>query len=465
MSRSRAPAEDGGTTTSSRRDEAPGVVIFAAGGARRLALGPGQRIVLGRSSSADVALDDRSLSRRHAALSRDASGGYALEDLGSRNGTRVRGVALEPGVPTRLEPGDHAEIGDALLVVSAERLPSRPSELPAAGPSPSGADAWRSLDRILPLVARGTISVLLLGETGVGKEVTARALHEASPRRGAPFLAIHCAALPEGLLEAELFGFERGAFTGATAQKPGLLESAEGGTVFLDEIGEVPLATQAKLLRVLETRAVARLGSLKPRTIDVRFVSATNRPLDEMVRLGTFRGDLYYRLAGVALQVPSLRARMADVARLARRFADEAALAAKVPARGFTGAALACLEAYAWPGNVRELRNVVECAVLLADGAPLAPEHLPPHVRDGAHVVRASIGAPPASAPSPVPAPASAKTLRAEREALERRRILDALDANGGNQTRAAQALGMGRRTLIDRMAAWNLPRPRKGRP
>ncbi len=302
------------------------------------------------------------------------------------------------------------------------------------------------LYRLVERVAPGDLTVLVQGETGSGKELVADALHQGSPRRGAPLVKLNCGALPEALLESELFGHERGAFTGAAAAKPGLLESAQGGTVFLDEIGDIPPAMQVKLLRVLEDRRVTRVGALKPRSIDVRFVAATHRDLEADAAAGRFRLDLYYRLSGITLTVPPLRERPSEIAPLARGFAGPAVLSPD---------ALALLERYHWPGNVRELRNVMERAVLLCGGLTIEREHLPAEKLTTAVAV-----APPAPA---APAPAGER-LRRDVAAVERQHILDALARCAGNQTEAARLLGVSRRTLSTKLDVYGIARPRKGR-
>jgi DNA-binding NtrC family response regulator len=244
-------------------------------------------------------------------------------------------------------------------------------------------------------------------------------------------VCINCAALSEPLLESELFGHERGAFTGATGAKPGLLETAPGGTVFLDEVGELPAALQAKLLRVIETRELTRVGSVRPRQIDVRFIAATNRDLEAEVARGTFRRDLFFRLNGMTLSLPPLRARPREIPVLCRLFLKELSGAAgrKTPPR-LTAEALAQLCAHGWPGNVRELRNAIERALLLAPGDEIGIEHLP------------------GAAPAPVG---------------ERERILAVLAACAGNQSRAARELGISRKVLLARLDAYGVKRPRKG--
>jgi DNA-binding NtrC family response regulator len=302
----------------------------------------------------------------------------------------------------------------------------------------------------------------LLGETGVGKEVLAEVVHRRSPRHGAPFLRLNCAALSETLLESELFGHEKGAFTGAAQAKPGLLETADGGTVFLDEIGELSAAMQVKLLRVLEDRKVTRVGALAARSIDVRFVAATNRDLEAEVQRGAFRQDLFFRLSGITLTIPPLRERRAEIEPLARLFAARSAAQLGRPAPGISRAALDALVRHSWPGNVRELRNVMERAVVLAEADEITPDHLLlPSAKP------AETRAAPSAAPAVDPAPAAAggagaAGLRAELDAIERQRILDALAAAAGNQTQAAAALGMSRRTFIARLDEYGIPRPRK---
>jgi two-component system, NtrC family, response regulator AtoC len=302
--------------------------------------------------------------------------------------------------------------------------------------------AMQRLYQLARQVAIGTISVLILGETGAGKEVLAQTIHSASNRAARPFLRLNCAALNETLVESELFGHEKGAFTGAVQAKPGLLETAEGGTVFLDELGELSPATQAKLLRVIETREVTRVGGLKPRAIDVRFVSATNKELEQEVQSRRFRQDLYFRLNGVILTLPPLRERVSEIAELARRFAREVAGQLGKACPQFSSEALAALARYAWPGNIRELRNTVERAVLLCDGLHIQLQDLPTE-RMNLAGSKASIQ-PPAS-------------LEASNE---RERIVQALRDCAGNQSRAAKLLGMSRRTLVTRLKDYGIERP-----
>ena len=281
--------------------------------------------------------------------------------------------------------------------------------------------------------ARSEATVLVIGESGTGKERVARLVHDESARAVGPLVAISCAALTESLLEAELFGHARGAFTGATHERPGLLEAAAGGTLFLDEIGEMPLGMQAKLLRALQEREVRRVGENHHRPIDVRVVAATNRPLAEEVAAGRFRKDLYYRLRVVELTVPPLRERREDILPLARVFLVDAARQAERSAPGLGADVADQLQRHDWPGNVRELRNAMERVVALSRGARVELEDLPEDVR------------------AALPAPSLTGAVRTLEE-LEREYILAVLTRNAGNRTRTAQDLGIGATTLYRKL-------------
>jgi transcriptional regulator with PAS, ATPase and Fis domain len=313
--------------------------------------------------------------------------------------------------------------------------------------------------------AASNISVLILGETGAGKEVLARQIHNLSPRAKKAFLAINCACLPEHLIESELFGYEKGAFTGAGATKPGLLESANEGTVFLDEIGELSMAVQARLLRVLETKEVMRVGSVKTRAIDVRFLAATNRNLELESQSGRFRQDLFFRLNGISLTLPPLRERQDEIQPLAMLFLDQFSRELKRSSPGLSPQTLEILRSYAWPGNVRELRNMMERALILCDGDELLPRHLPldrMRPQPVAPVTFVSLPVPPALAVPPVPVVPDAVKTPTERLASEKARVVEALARCAGNQSRAARFLGISRRTLITRLDNYGIPRPQK---
>jgi hypothetical protein len=363
----------------------------------------------------------------------DEAARCAARELSSR--LAAWGVRAQVGFASY--PGDgtsRSALERAAVAALGEVRPDRPPG--ADAPSPTA-----ELDAVVERVASSPISVLLLGETGVGKEVMARAIHARSPRAKAPFLGINCAAFSEALFESELFGHERGAFTGADRAKPGLLEAAEGGTVFLDEVGEMPLSLQPKLLRVLERREVLRVGSLRAKPIDVRIVSATNLDLETEVSARRFRQDLYFRLNGVAITIPPLRERVAAIEPLARHFLEDAAASlGRGPAPRLSTDALDALRAHDWPGNIRELRNVVERALVLCAGSTIRRDDLQLAVR---------------------PAPEVSASAGAAGDGDERQQIVEALERCVGNQTYAAEMLGISRRTLVARISKYGIPRPR----
>ncbi|HVG93176.1 MAG TPA: sigma-54 dependent transcriptional regulator, partial [Planctomycetota bacterium] len=283
-------------------------------------------------------------------------------------------------------------------------------------------------------------TVLILGESGTGKELVAQALHRAGPRRNRPFIPLNCAALAEGVLESELFGHERGAFTGAVARRKGRFEAADGGTLFLDEVGDMPVASQAKLLRALESGEIVRVGSNDPVRVNVRLIAATNKDLRQAVEDGRFREDLYFRLRVVTIDLPPLRERLADVPLLAMQFLRQSAERHGRPARSFSREALDLLLRYRWPGNVRELRNVVEAMVLMSRDPVLAPDTVPLYARE------ANRG------------PDSLKSLSGLKlDEVERVLVTNTLRDVGGNRERAASLLGISERTLYRKIREYGL--------
>jgi transcriptional regulator with GAF, ATPase, and Fis domain len=300
---------------------------------------------------------------------------------------------------------------------------------------------WRDVLAQATKVAQADTTVLITGESGTGKEVLARFIHRGSARKDGPFVALNCAALPDTLLEAELFGHEKGAFTGAMASRPGRLEQAAGGVLFLDEVGEMSPAVQAKLLRVLQEREYQRVGGTRTLKADIRVLAATNRDLEAGIARGTFREDLYYRLAVFEIPLPPLRERPEDVLVLADAFLEEIGATIGRPAAGVSAEARERLVAHAWPGNVRELHNALERAVILCEGGLISSEHLP------FGVASAVKPATPAAAPAAPQAKATATLQETEREMIR-----DALARAGQNKSKAARLLGLTRAQLRSRI-------------
>jgi DNA-binding NtrC family response regulator len=409
------------------------ILVITETGLSSHVLPPSGEVLIGRGNDCGLQIDHASISRRHALLHLGPP--LSVEDLGSKNGTSVRGARIDAGTQVDFAPDDLIVAGTVTLIVQG-RLDVGPSTRPQR-------DAMTRIDALVERIAPSSINVLVLGDTGVGKEVMARRIHALSQRRDGPFSGISCAALSPQLLESELFGHERGAFTTAVATKEGLLEAAGGGTVFLDEIGDLPTSLQGKLLRVIEERVVLRVGSVKPRPIDVRFIAATNRDLHADMEAGAFRQDLYFRLAGVTIEIPPLRERKRQIAELAKIFVTDACKREGIEqAPELTSEAIDWLEGHDWPGNVRELRNMMDRAVLLAEDGKIAVDQIASEIKRSG------------TKPRPL-----------EEYEDERERIIAALEQCGGNQTRAAKLLGIARRTLIKRLDAYGLPRPQKQMP
>jgi DNA-binding NtrC family response regulator len=390
-----------------------------------------RRVLIGQSPACDVQLSDRSVSRRHAAFESDP-GGVRLVDLGSRNGTWVGRLRIRD---TYVNDGEVVRFGDASVrletdgVMHALSASEEVSFHRCIGASPE----MRRLYPLLQRIAATDVPVLIEGETGTGKEVVAEAIHEASPRSGGPFVVLDCTTVSSSLLEAELFGHERGAFTGAVSARVGLFEEANGGTLFIDEIGDLDVSLQAKLLRALERKEVRRVGSSNTVKLDVRILAATRRDLDREVQARRFRDDLFYRLAVARIELPPLRKRQGEVAFLTRFFwlkmgGDEASLSPDVVQR---------FEGYDWPGNVRELANAVARQLALGDF------QVPVRTGEFAALQSGPVDAIDRIVRSGQPLPMARQSVLDE---FQRRYVEHMLALHGGNVTRAAAASGIGRR-------------------
>jgi two-component system response regulator AtoC len=495
------------------------LIVRTRDASKAIPVEPGKVLGVGRGEENAIRIECPSVSRAHLELhpTRD---GIEVQDLGSSNGTvliransdgngsSAQQLQLPPHERGTMRIGDALRVGSALLSLQAKRQSIIPAKLvtrSSGGPRILIDPVVKQAYELITRAAATEIGVLILGETGAGKEAMAETVHQRSPRASGPFLLLNCAALSETLLESELFGHEKGAFTGAHNAKAGLLESTAGGTVFLDEIGELSLGTQAKLLRVLEERSVMRVGATKPRRIDVRFVTATNRDLTREVRAGRFRGDLYYRISGLVVRIPPLRERPTEIEPLARYFLKEFSGQMGQAPPELSPPAIEALLSHDWPGNVRELKNVMERAVLLASSGAITRDHVlpeptlfsdaagaggllgggPDELDESTQVItrprefsvkpassrrrslRASDGRG-RSSEGPLSAPAGSlpPSTRGARDGSsddeKRERLIGALEACGGNQTRAAEMLGISRRTLINRLDRWKLPRPQK---
>jgi len=408
--------------------------VLSGSGAGQIVRGDKRSLLFGTHDSADVRLADPHVSRLHARLDVEASD-YVLCDLGSTNGTRVGGARVRQ---VCLDDGAVIELGATRLRF---RLLDEPFEIPLADVDRFEAMigrsvAMRELFAVCARVAPTQAPVIVQGETGTGKELVARAIHQRSRRSGKPLVVLDCAAIPPALVESELFGHERGAFTGAVAMRPGVFERGDGGTVFLDELGELPIELQPKLLRCLESGELRRVGGTAPIKVDLRIIAATNRDLPRMVAEERFRADLYYRLAVIRVTVPPLRERRDDIPLLAAHFA-EAALGshARPPLPAETLEALfGELTRHDWPGNVRELRNVVERAAILADPKTIhagmlerAAEELARSLEQAVHTLG---------------------TLRAARAEREREYLTALLRATGGDLDLAARIAQVHRKSL-----------------
>jgi two-component system, NtrC family, response regulator AtoC len=464
------------TPRSLDEEAAPGVaqrylLVFSGGSSWMFRFPASGDIVIGRSETADLRIDDGSVSRRHARVVLDG-GTATIIDLGSHNGTYVNKVRVTGR--RSLQPNDVIRIHKATLifhelVAGAQVAPSTAVPCRVDGldhpyrtltigsqrvivAEPAVARLYELIERLAPV----GIPVLITGETGSGKELVANAIHTMSQRAHRPLLSLNCAALHEMLVESELFGHEKGSFSGAIATKAGLIEAASGSTLFLDEIGELAPGIQAKLLRVLESNRVIRVGDVREREVDVRIVAATNRDLEADVVAGRFRRDLFFRLSAATLHMPPLRQRRRELPLLATAFLDEACQHSGRTRMGISEGAMSLLLTHSWPGNVRELKNLMHYLAATVPDEVLLAEHLGEQItRRPATVIPANEAATPTDA-------RRFRPIADEVRELEITRIREALEATGGNQTRAAGLLAMPVRTFFEKAKLYGLTPKRK---
>jgi len=382
-------------------------------------------ISLGRDPSNYICINDHLVSPKHCSIHR-REGRYQIVDLGSGCGTYINELPIDKEM---LKPGDRIFIGGSVFLFLSEETECallanyyQAAENGLIGESRPMKEVHQFVSKVSPTDS----TVLIRGESGTGKELVAHAIYLNSPRRRMPFVAINCAALSEDLLESELFGHEQGSFTGAIRKKKGRLEFADGGIVFLDEIGELAPSLQAKLLRILETHEFERVGGTQPIKVDIRLLSATNRNLEEAIHTGAFRSDLYYRLAVVSVTMPPLRECKEDILLLASYFISRYCQKTKRPIMGISRKARAYLMQYDWPGNVRELENAIERAVVLGSGNLIQPEDLPEPLLEMS-----------------LPGKSSGSRYHEAIRQYKKKLITEAIKEAGGNCTRAAMALGV----------------------
>jgi transcriptional regulator with GAF, ATPase, and Fis domain len=383
-----------------------------------------------------------------------AAGHSAVENLNRQLRSNVEKIAEQQRRILALQAvvsGQQARVnsGASFTIGSAGREENAKDEDDRCGIIGSGPQ-MRQLLQVVRKVAASQSEVLIRGESGTGKELLARALHETSPRAGKPFVKVHCAALSPGLLESELFGHVKGAFTGAHRDKVGRFEMADGGTLFLDEIGDIDLTVQTKLLRVLQEMTFERVGSSEPVRVEVRLIAATHQDLEELIRQGRFRNDLYYRLNVIAIMVPPLRERREDVPELVHHFLRLHGPRSGKPELQIEDEALMVLKSYSWPGNIRQLENVIERAAVFTEGSVVTVDDLPPEVleldRDAGSNVSGKNDNVYVSGGNGI------RAERDERDRREREQLVRALAAAKGNKAEAARALGMARSTLVSRL-------------
>jgi DNA-binding NtrC family response regulator len=436
-----------------------------------------EEIRIGSMDDNDVVLADDTVSRYHCKIVQDDTG-YMLVDLRSTNGTFINKVRIREGF---LKPGCQLAVGQSQLRFNAreEEVPIVPSRSDHCGGLIGGNSRMREIYSIIEKIAPTATTVVIDGETGTGKEVVAQAIHSMSPRKRGELVVFDCGAVPPNLIESELFGHEKGSFTGAVMTRQGLFELADGGTLFLDELGELPLDLQPKLLRALEQREVRRVGSTKATKVDVRIIAATNRNLEDEVRAGRFRQDLFYRLSVVRLHLPALRDRSDDIPALVQHFLDTGHYNKRgdeLRVRGVARDAMTSLQAYPWPGNVRELVNVVERAVSFCETGTVQLSDLPDYVRsakpapppvpkDARRAATMNPSVPmTASAPTPQPPEeltSEGITFKDAKErwvaSFERDYILQMLRRHGGNISHAARDADIDRKYFRKLMKKYDI--------
>jgi DNA-binding NtrC family response regulator len=436
------------------------ITVLHPGGTELRLLDAEAPVIVGRRSPSDIAVPDPALSRTHARFQVGGDGRITVEDLGSTNGTWLRGERIDR---VEIRPGDEVVLGGAIASVHVFGAAFEGADgLSPAGEGASApiavSPAMREAFELAGRLGVEVLPVILQGETGSGKEVVARFIHNSGPRKSKRMVCVNCAAIPAALVESTLFGHERGAFTGAAQQHKGVFEAADGGSLFLDEIAELPLPAQAALLRVIETKRLTRVGSTQEIAVDVRIIAATHRDLEAMSEAGAFRADLYYRLCAMVIGIPPLRERTEDIEPLLRFFL---AREGRARVHDVSPEALTALQAYRWPGNVRELRNAVERAMVVARGGVIQEADLPARVRgskappggdeaaSGDDAVQGSTGP-----------DLAAGALKLRLQEYESRLIVDTLLSTGWNQTEAAKRLGMPIRTLAYKIKSFGITRP-----
>ena len=423
----------------------------------RQALLSAASLCIGTREDNDLVLTDPMVSGGHAMLALTPDG-VLVTDRGSKNGTWLDGTRVQSAYAA---DGALLRLGGTTcrLHLSPGRLVVFPDEETSFAGMMGRSQAMRDLFGLVRQLAKTDLPVLLYAETGCGKELVARALHSAGPRREKPFLVLDCGSIVPELLKSELFGHEKGAFTGADRTTKGVLEEAQGGTVFLDEIGEIDLGVQPHLLRALESREISRIGSRQATPVNFRIVAASNRDLRQMAEEGRFRTDLYFRLSYVTVRIPPLRERLEDLPLLATHFAAEYATRNGIAPSRLADEALARLAAYPWPGNVRELKGVVETACALSGDGPLVVATIERVLSTRGPIAAAAPGATPAQTTAPSPAPPAAP-LASALEATEMQAISEALMATGWRRKAAARRLGISPTTLFAKIRRYGLKPP-----